>query len=85
MLSTNFNNSSSVPTTNNHLADDAVEEIHPVETDTTNNCLSDNDKVTHEFVQSQTHTNTNPAPNDVPSLCDFIDRKKTIIWWNYIR
>ena len=71
----NFNNSSSVPTTHNHLADDSVEEIHPVETHTTNNRVSDDDKVTDEFVQTQTHTSNNPAPNGAPSLCNFIDRK----------
>ena len=30
----------------NHLADDAIEEIHPVEIHTTNNRVSNDDKVT---------------------------------------
>ena len=57
----------------------AVEEVHPAETDTNNNHVCpDHGNVDNEFHKDDTPTNNNPVPDLVPSLCQFIDRKKTL-------
>ena len=55
----------------------AVEEVHPAETDTNNNHVCpDHGNVDNEFHKDDTPTNNNPVPDLVPSLCEYIDRKK---------
>ena len=57
----------------------AVEEVHPAETDTNNNHVCpDHGNVDNEFHKDDTPTNNNPVPDLVSSLCEFIDRKKTL-------
>ena len=57
----------------------AVDEVHPAGTDTTNNhvCYDDGNEP-DEIQKDDTPTNNNPLPDLVPSLCEFIDRKKRL-------
>ena len=60
-----------------HTNNNPVEEVQPVQSHTEKNHVSqDNGIVTDEPHPTQTQTQNNPLHDNIPSLCESIDRKK---------